>query len=344
MTGSDQGSRIDWIDTAKGLGIILVVVGHVMRGLTAAHVMDSSFAVKFTDAWIYSFHMPFFFFLSGLFLFHSATKSSLREFISEKTRMIAYPYVVWSIVTVLLKAVLGPIPNTPRDLSDLLLIPYSPIEQFWFLYVLFIVVVLFGTIFAFGLKPWFTLALASAIYLTVFPESLSWNVLHMVRVYAIYVAIGTFFGVNYLRHLQYVDSVPLALVAIVGFSFPLADIALSEQKNDLLCAVSGTIGAAALSLLFSRLKSASFLGFLGTLSLVIFVGHTIASAAARTCLELLHITSPGIHILVGIGAGLFLPIALYRGFNMIGFPFGFTFPKKVRQTTVVEHVKHGGNC
>jgi uncharacterized membrane protein YcfT len=200
-----------------------------------------------------------------------------------------------------------------------------------------------GTIFALRLKPWFAMALALAIYPIVFQESLGWNVLNMVRVYAIYVAIGTYFGAKYLRHLQHLDSVLLAVVAIVGLSFPVADIALSKQKDDLLCALSGTVGTAALSLLLSRLKSPSFLRVLGTLSLAIFVGHTIAAAAARTFLELLHISSPGIHVFVGITAGLFLPIALYRGFSTIRFPFGFTFPRSVRKNqTAVEYVEDKG--
>ena len=48
-----QPSRVDWIDAAKGAGILLVVLGHVLAsGMTY-------------DA-IYTFHMPMFFILSGI--------------------------------------------------------------------------------------------------------------------------------------------------------------------------------------------------------------------------------------------------------------------------------------
>ena len=43
--------RIEWIDTAKGIGLICVILGH-MR-------------VPYLSTWIYTFHMPLFFFLSG---------------------------------------------------------------------------------------------------------------------------------------------------------------------------------------------------------------------------------------------------------------------------------------
>ena len=49
---SGQNTRFDWVDTAKGLGIILVVIAHVW---TKGPVRD----------FIYSFHMPLFFLLSG---------------------------------------------------------------------------------------------------------------------------------------------------------------------------------------------------------------------------------------------------------------------------------------
>ena len=51
-------SRVGYVDIAKGLGIILVVMGHNDFALI------SPFAHKF----IYSFHMPMFFFMSGMFL------------------------------------------------------------------------------------------------------------------------------------------------------------------------------------------------------------------------------------------------------------------------------------
>jgi fucose 4-O-acetylase-like acetyltransferase len=49
--------RIDYIDVAKGIGILLVVMGH----------NDFSLLSPFLFKLIYSFHMPMFFFMSGIF-------------------------------------------------------------------------------------------------------------------------------------------------------------------------------------------------------------------------------------------------------------------------------------
>lgn len=49
--------RVAYVDIAKGIGIILVVMGH----------NDFALISPFAHKLIYSFHMPMFFFMSGMF-------------------------------------------------------------------------------------------------------------------------------------------------------------------------------------------------------------------------------------------------------------------------------------
>lgn len=51
-------NRENWIDYCRGLGIILMIVGH-------------SAAPEYLDTWIYGFHMPMFYILSG-YLYNKA--------------------------------------------------------------------------------------------------------------------------------------------------------------------------------------------------------------------------------------------------------------------------------
>lgn len=60
--------RIDWQDSARGFGILLVVYGHVVRGLFQSDILTSPAWAR-ADFAIYTFHMPLFFFLSGLNVF-----------------------------------------------------------------------------------------------------------------------------------------------------------------------------------------------------------------------------------------------------------------------------------
>lgn len=74
--------RLDWADVAKGIGIFLMVMGH------------SGLPMVIHD-WIYSFHMPFFFILSGYFF--KSGKYKTVEYIVRKFRTIIVPYVFFVI-------------------------------------------------------------------------------------------------------------------------------------------------------------------------------------------------------------------------------------------------------
>ena len=69
--------RLDWIDIAKGIGIILVVLGHTL----VPQVRETGFA-GFLWIFIYNFHMPLFFFLSG-YLFE-------KDFLTTRTKENSY--------------------------------------------------------------------------------------------------------------------------------------------------------------------------------------------------------------------------------------------------------------
>ena len=57
-TATSSPKRIGWVDAAKGIGILLVVLGHNQINSIAPGLHDT----------IYSFHMPLFFILAGMFL------------------------------------------------------------------------------------------------------------------------------------------------------------------------------------------------------------------------------------------------------------------------------------
>lgn len=83
--------RDAWIDYAKAIGIILVVYGHVARGIFTAGLDMDPRIYEITDNIIYSFHMPLFFFLSGLFLLPSLAKRSHTNLLFNKVDTILYP-------------------------------------------------------------------------------------------------------------------------------------------------------------------------------------------------------------------------------------------------------------
>lgn len=71
-------NRIEWVDIAKGIGIILVIAGHCFY-------LGYSYP-------LYAFHMPLFFFLSGL-LFKDK-KEGFGDFFKRKTKSLMRPWLI----------------------------------------------------------------------------------------------------------------------------------------------------------------------------------------------------------------------------------------------------------
>ena len=73
---NQRPTRIAWIDAAKGIGLLCVIMGHLH--------------IPLVDTWVYFFHMPLFFFLSG-FVF-SGGKYDFKTFLKKKLRTLVLPY------------------------------------------------------------------------------------------------------------------------------------------------------------------------------------------------------------------------------------------------------------
>ena len=77
--------RYEYIDIAKGIGILLVVWAHIL--LTGA-----------SHRVIYAFHMPLFFLISGM-LFRRDKYKSFFDFLQRRAKRLLVPFVIYSIVT-----------------------------------------------------------------------------------------------------------------------------------------------------------------------------------------------------------------------------------------------------
>lgn len=75
--------RIDWIDIAKGIGIVLMIVGHTF--------LNESLVRKL----VFSFHMPLFFILAGYTFRVKPTREVLRT--SAKRLLVPYALTYWAI-------------------------------------------------------------------------------------------------------------------------------------------------------------------------------------------------------------------------------------------------------
>lgn len=89
----EKKKRIIEIDLMKGVGIILVVLGHLEPG-------------KFLLSHIYSFHMFMFFFVSGVLSFNSINVSP-KELAKKKIIALLIPYFFWNIAALFIDIIIG---------------------------------------------------------------------------------------------------------------------------------------------------------------------------------------------------------------------------------------------
>ena len=97
-------ARIPAIDVAKGIGIVCIVLGHVIPN-------------SFVYSLLYAFHVPLFFMLSGLTYHYKTDK---RRFWLDKVRRILVPYVIFSLISILLYRLTAPLTGTPAAETHIL--------------------------------------------------------------------------------------------------------------------------------------------------------------------------------------------------------------------------------
>ena len=79
--------RIIWIDSLRSIGILAVILGHITSPL---------------GYFIYSWHMPLFFFLGGFFLKYEL---STTEFIRKDFKRLIIPYLIFAIAALIIEAI-----------------------------------------------------------------------------------------------------------------------------------------------------------------------------------------------------------------------------------------------
>lgn len=214
--------HIIWIDDLKGLGIFLIVLGHVVVTvmiMSSGRVAD---ALGLVFDYIYSFHVPFFFLLAGLTF---STRKSFLEFAKGKFWRLMVPYFVWGFFSAALFAVMGKLAVqnmesaefSGRSLAGEWWTPFLSILHgggwpdgkgfrfngvLWFLPVLFSAELIYYPIAKHISKTWQFVAISSAIVLVLSP--LYWPFLKLflpyglcrVPEYLVFIMIGDWIGRN----------------------------------------------------------------------------------------------------------------------------------------------------
>lgn len=125
------------VDVLRGFAILLVVLGHAVAPSNVAS--DSISWCNNIYTFIYTFHMALFFAISG---FCFTNRESYFSLVAKKARFLLIPYVVFNLITVVLRRILPMFSLLDKSLGQSLwdIVFYG--GEIWFLYVLFEIFVL----------------------------------------------------------------------------------------------------------------------------------------------------------------------------------------------------------
>lgn len=83
--------RSNWVDSLKGMAIVLVVIGHLST-------MFSGLVFSGLNQYIYSFHMPLFFFISGYLINFEKYINVEKTYLTKRVSSLIIPYFFFSII------------------------------------------------------------------------------------------------------------------------------------------------------------------------------------------------------------------------------------------------------
>lgn len=328
----EQGQRIVWPDWAKGIGILLVVVGHVWRGLYHAGLPIGDATFHIVDTLIYNFHMPLFFFVAGLFFTYQFQRTDLGHFLWTRVSVLIWPLIVWTWLFFLMKGIIGHLANHPAPLSDFPFFPLPPREEFWFLWALFLVQVQLALVWRWGYRlPNQLVLLLIAIALYVYRPGTGSYAPWIVGAYsqAPFLLLGSLYSLTATRP----RTSALWMWALLFVLAELTAVTFAPNEHLLQLCVSAL---AVLSLvrwlegLERKWQSvvANWTAWTGKASLTIYVGHVFFTASFRILLVKFGVINIPIHLTFGTVLGLVGPIMMALILRRIGLAraLGLRFP------------------
>ena len=277
------GERVDWVDYAKGICIVMVVMMHSVLGveLAAGQTGFMHLVVMFAKP----FRMPDFFLISGLFI-SVVIDRDWRIYLDRKVVHFAYFYVLWVTIQFGFKAP-GFAAETSWSHAGYLYLE-SFIEPFGTLWFIYLLPIFFVVIKATRRMPapviWVVAALLEMAHVAT-----GWTVIDEFAARFVYIYSGYLFAPYVFALAGRVRTYPalalfgLALWVLVngglvklGYSeWPLVSLALG---------LAGACAIITLGTLLARMQWLGFLRFCGENSIVIYLAFFLPMATTRTLL------------------------------------------------------------
>jgi fucose 4-O-acetylase-like acetyltransferase len=309
-----------------------VVMGHALGGIMDMPGREVPEAFRWAFLAIYVFHMPLFFFLSGV-LVQARLARSRHAFLIDLFISVAYPYLLWSVIQYSVIYAAGSLVNRPVTAfwPALLQLPVVSISQFWFLYVLFVMhLAAYLVVPRWGARAFLAIAIVAKLVVPLVAVPV---MLRLVMVHGAFYALGVLLGADWGGRLgRMMDTrrnwaLPLviaamatawitteAIIAVNSGRFPqlhsweISALAWRLPVAPASLVIASGVMAAAIA---CRGMLASILAYLGRRTMAIFVLHVMFIAGTRIVLtRYWHPVDPVLLLVACVAIGLVAPLAI----------------------------------
>jgi uncharacterized membrane protein YcfT len=303
--------RVDWVDYAKGICIVMVVMMHSTLGVEAA---------AGAQGWMHAlvdfakpFRMPDFFLISGLFLSRVIDRD-WRRYLDRKVVHFLYFYVLWVTIQFAFKA-----PGLAGELgvagvAKFYLLSYlEPFGTLWFIYLLPVFFVV--TKLTRRVPPVLIFLVGAALEAA--PIETGWIMIDEFAARFVYFFAGYWLAANFFWLARLVQQhAALALGAIAGWALINGVLVFGGYAGlpgvSLALGFVGASAVVAVAALLARANVPDLLRHAGEHSIVVYLAFFLPMAATRVLLLKTGIvTDLGSVALIVTAMGVVVPLVLH---------------------------------
>jgi len=333
-----KDNRLDWVDAAKGLSILLVVMMYAAYNL-GEHTGQIG-VLHYVIGFATPFRMPEFFVISGLFL-SQVIDRPWRRYADRRVVHYLYFYVLWVAIDFVLKSGIAR-QDVPGMAGGIALAMIQPYGVLWFIYMLAAFSVVAKLCAQLRLPHWLVIVAAAALQMAHI-ESQSYALVQFCA-YFVFFYIGYAGSAYVFRIVAIAARHPAAAWAALaawaaaetflvfwpdGRVEPLAmrmGYAAFPPLHFAL-AVAGAVALCVLACLLMKLPYTGWLRWLGAHSLVVYLAFTLPMSIVRILVTKTGVlTDPSAVALVVFALSVLAPVALYLAIKRSGVG-GFLFER-----------------
>lgn len=304
--------EIEYISVMRGITSILVVIGHYLPENSPAWY-------ETMNKFIYSFHMPLFFIISG-YVYSISEVNIYKDFIEKKIRRLIVPYLTTSILIITIKLFSEKYMylENPIDIYAYLRLFYFPSAGYflWFIWVLFEIFIIIPMF-----KTKTSKLILSFIALLIYFIPIDFSELfcfNMFKRYLIFFMIGVM-CYNYKKSLLFKGKFIIGIFATF-IIFTHVYINYKDNLSYIFSGISGTLVIAYCANFKYNKTILSLLKYLSTTSFFIYLFHTTFQGLIKGILNRFIELGQNemifcITTLLVIICGIIMPILLFQFIN-----------------------------